>query len=116
MVSFLFFTHVAFSLVSCVTVSHSVESDLSTPWTIAHQAPLPMGLPRKEYWSGLPFPYPGGLANSGTEPFSPALQEDSLPFELQQTQQQSPFTSFPCIRFFVVFLLSDCAALGILVP
>ena len=26
-----------------------------TPWTLAHQAPLSMGLPRQEYWSGLPF-------------------------------------------------------------
>ena len=24
-------------------------------WTIAHQAPLSMGLFRQEYWSGLPF-------------------------------------------------------------
>ena len=27
-----------------------------TLWTVAHQAPLPMGFPRQEYWSGLPFP------------------------------------------------------------
>ena len=27
-----------------------------TPWTVAHQAPLSMGFPRQEYWSGLPFP------------------------------------------------------------
>ena len=27
-----------------------------TPWTVALQAPLSMGFPRKEYWSGLPFP------------------------------------------------------------
>ena len=32
-----------------------------TPWTAAHQAPLSMGLSRKEYWSGLPFPSPGDL-------------------------------------------------------
>ena len=25
---------------------------LATPWTIAHQAPLSMGFPRQEYWSG----------------------------------------------------------------
>ena len=29
-----------------------------TPWTAAHQAPLPMGFSRQEYWSGLPFPSP----------------------------------------------------------
>ena len=27
-----------------------------TPWTVAHQAPLSMGFPRQEHWSGLPFP------------------------------------------------------------
>ena len=32
-----------------------------TPWTVAHQAPLSMGFPRQEYWSGLPFPSPGHL-------------------------------------------------------
>ena len=50
-----------------------------TPWTIAHQAPLSMGFSRQEYWSGLPFPPPGGLPNPGIEPRSPALQADSLP-------------------------------------
>ena len=32
---------------------------LATPWTVAHQAPLSMGFPRQQYWSGLPFPPPG---------------------------------------------------------
>ena len=32
-----------------------------------------MGLPRQEYWSGLPFPSPGGLPDLGIEPTSPAL-------------------------------------------
>ena len=27
-----------------------------TSWTVASQAPLSMGFPRQEYWSGLPFP------------------------------------------------------------
>ena len=26
-----------------------------------------MGFPRQEYWSGLPFPYPGDLPTPGTE-------------------------------------------------
>ena len=37
------------------------------------QAPLSMGFPRQEYWSGLPFPSPGDLPNPGMEPASPAL-------------------------------------------
>ena len=41
-------------------------------WTLAHQAPLPMGLPRQQYWSGLPFPSPGDLPHPGISPESPA--------------------------------------------
>ena len=37
------------------------------------QAPLSMGFPRQEYWSGLPFPPPGDLPHPGVEPTSPAL-------------------------------------------
>ena len=36
-----------------------------TPWTVARQAPLSMGFPRREYWSGLPFPLPGNLPDPG---------------------------------------------------
>ena len=42
---------------------------------------LPGKIFRQEYWSGLPLPSPGDLLNAGTEPRSPALQVDSLPFE-----------------------------------
>ena len=51
------------------------------PWTVAHQTPLSMGFSRQEYWSGLPFPSPGGLPNPGIEPRSSALQADTLPSE-----------------------------------
>ena len=36
-------------------------------WTTARQAPLSMGLPRQEYWSGLPCPPPGDLPDPGIE-------------------------------------------------
>ena len=48
----------------------------ATPWTIAHQVPLPLGFPKQEYWSGLPFPPPGNLPHPGIEPealMSPTL-------------------------------------------
>ena len=35
----------------------------------------------QEYWSGLPFPSPGDLPDPGIDPWSPALQADSLPSE-----------------------------------
>ena len=44
--------------------------------TVAHQAPLSMGFPKQEYWSGLPFPSSGDLSDPGIEPTSlmaPAL-------------------------------------------
>ena len=38
-------------------LSHFSRVQLSvTPWTMAHQAPLSMGLSRQEHWNGLPFP------------------------------------------------------------
>ena len=53
-----------------------------TPWTAAHQAPLSVGFPRQEYWSGLPVPSPENLPDPGIKPGSPVLQADSLPSEL----------------------------------
>ena len=52
---------------------------LVTLWTMALQAPLLMGFSRQEYWSGLPCPPPGDLADPRIEQDSPALQADSLP-------------------------------------
>ena len=43
----------------------------STPRTVAFQAPLSMGFPRQEYWSGLSFSPPGDLPDPGIEPASP---------------------------------------------
>ena len=45
----------------------------ATLWTVAHQAPLSIGFTRRKYWSGLPFPPPGDLSDSGIKPTSPAL-------------------------------------------
>ena len=45
----------------------------ATPWTVACQAPPSMGFPRQEYWSGLPFPSPGGLPNPRIKPVSSTL-------------------------------------------
>ena len=53
----------------------------ATPWTVAYQAPQSMGFSRQEYWSGVPFPSPGDLPNSGIEPGSPTLEADALPSE-----------------------------------
>ena len=52
-----------------------------TQWIIALQASLFLEFSRQEYWSGLPFPFPGDLPNPGIEHGSPALQADFLPSE-----------------------------------
>ena len=57
--------YVCAQLLSCVQL-------FMIPWTVAHQAPLPMGFPRQEYWSGLPFPLSGDLSIPGIKPTSPA--------------------------------------------
>ena len=51
--------------------------DCSLPGSSVH------GFPRKEYWSGLPFPSPEDLPDPGIEPRSPVLRLDSLPAEPQ---------------------------------
>ena len=45
---------------------------------VACQAPLFMGFPRQEYWSGLPFLSPADPPNTGIESGSLALQVDSF--------------------------------------
>ena len=40
---------------------------------VAYQALLSIGFPRREYWSGLPFPSPRNLLNPGIEFASPSV-------------------------------------------
>ena len=52
-----------------LVLSRSVMSDsFVAPWTVGLQAPLSMGFPRQEYWSGLPFSSPGDIPHPGIEP------------------------------------------------
>ena len=44
------------SVCACQSLSH--VQLFGTPWIVACQAPLSMGVSRQEYWSGLPFPSP----------------------------------------------------------
>ena len=53
---------------ACVLMRAHILSSVQlfvTSWIIAHQTPLSMELCRQEYWSGLPFPLPGGLPDPG---------------------------------------------------
>ena len=57
--------------------THYVDS-FETPWTVAHQAPLSMGFPRQEHWSGLPFSPPGDRPHPEMESRLLHWQADSL--------------------------------------
>ena len=56
----------------CCAVFRRVQL-FATPWTAALQAPLSMGFPRQEHWSGVPLLSPGDLPGLGIKPASPAL-------------------------------------------
>ena len=57
----------------------------------------PRGFSRREYWSGLPFPYPEEFPDTGIEPRSPTLQADSL-----LSEPPGPIPShFSCVQLFV---------------
>ena len=80
---------------------------LETPWTATRRAPLSMGFPKQEHWSGLPFPFSGYLSDPGIKLASPALQGDSLPLHHLGSQK--------VIKFFPVFIfISICRPGGFL--
>ena len=86
-----------FLLLLFVLSCFSCDWLFGTPWTIAHQAPLSLGFSRQEYWSGLPFPPPEDLPDSGIEPRS--LRSPALADEFNQvfplTSGRQLFSSTP---------------------
>ena len=101
--------------------SLSYVQHFATPGTVARQAPLSMGFPRQEHWSGLPFLTPGDLPNPEIKPVSLsslALVGGILttappwkpilywPFSILQTYQTcSRLRSFTRYSFFLKFSL-----------
>ena len=63
---------------------------LSDPMDCAHAAPLSMGFPRLEYWSGLPFFPPGGLPNPEIKPVAPASPALAGRFFTAEPPRKSP--------------------------
>ena len=55
-----------------------VPDSFVTSCTVAYQVPLPMGLPRQEFSSGLPFSSPEDLPDPKIGTVPPSLQGDSL--------------------------------------
>ena len=63
----LYFYLIFLPLCCCCLVAKSCLT-LCNPQTVAHQAPLSMGFPRQEYWSGWPLPSQGVLPTQGSSP------------------------------------------------
>ena len=92
----LYLTPCAKSLQSCPTLRYYG----------LYQVSPSMGFSRQEYWSGLPFPFPGDLPNPGIKPLcpvSPALQGDSLP--LSHQGRPKPL----CLSFYLLFMWLVCS-------
>ena len=53
---------------SCSVVSDSLQPH-------GHQAPPSMGFSRQEYWTGLPFPFPGNFPTQGSNPGLPHCRQ-----------------------------------------
>ena len=65
----------------CVFSCSVVSNFLRPHKTVALQTPLFMGFFQAAVLEWLPFPSPGGLPDPGIEPWSLALQVNSLPSE-----------------------------------
>ena len=77
-----------------------------TPRTVAHQVPLSMGLLQARILEWVDLSFSGDLPNPRIEPRSPALQEDSLPFEpLGRPYGNSPYFLTPV---FQIHIYSSC--------
>ena len=80
---------------------------LLTLWTVGLQDPLSMGFSRHEYWSGLPFPSPGDLSNSGIEPTSPVS-----PALAAGSYYCTTWKANALIRRFVIFFFGSFVPIG----
>ena len=76
-------------------LSHSECLSLCDPMDCSLQVPLSTELSIKEYWSGLLFPLPGDLLDTGIEPVSPALVDGFFTTEMPG---KSIFTQRPTYK------------------
>ena len=86
-----------------------------TPWTVARQAPMAIKFYRQEYWGGFPFPTPGDIPHSGTEPTSPVSPALAGGFFTPEPPGKPTFSSIKCyyalynaLRFNYFHLILQC--------
>ena len=78
----------------------------ATLWTVAHQTPLFMGLPRQEYWSGCPSSASGDLPNPGVEPALLHWQADSLPLNHLGGPQLKSISWHKCLKIYYILYIN----------
>ena len=97
----------AIPLLSSLSLSKSLSCVrlFVTSWTIAHLAPLSMGILQEGILEWVAMPPPGDLPNPGIKPRSSALQADSLPCEPWGKPKNTGVGSLS--RFQWIFLSQD---------
>ena len=88
---------VIFFTCACVLSPFSHVRLFATPWTPAHQAPMPMGFSRQEHWGGLPCAPPGDLPNPGIEPASLMSQSLAAGFFATSSTWEAPIICFTAL-------------------
>ena len=82
--------------------------------TVARQAPLSVGFPRQEDWSGLPFPPPGDLPDPGIEPASLVAPTpaggfpSAVPREQRPSERRHQFTALDAAHSIPALPLTIC--------
>ena len=96
------FTMLYSRLLYCVLSHFTCVWLFATLCTVAHQAPLSMGLSREEHWSGLPCPPPGDLPDPGIEPVSLAFPALESRFFHTNTSREAHSKSLLVIYFIYI--------------
>ena len=78
----------------------------ATLWTVAHHAPLFMGLPSHKYWSGWPSSTLGNLPDPGIEPALVHWQADSLPLSHLGSPQLKSISWHECLKIYYILYIN----------
>ena len=73
-----------------------MSDSFTTPWTVAHQAPMSIRFSKQKYWTGLSFPSPGDIPGSEIESMSPALASEFF------TTEPPGKANFYCLSMWII--------------
>ena len=97
-------------MLNCSVVSGSLQPHGQGPHGQSPcQAFLSMEFSRQEYWSGMPFPPPGDLSDSGIEPVFPASSALAGGFFTTSSTWETPWYNLLAFKIFSFLKSSDAA-------